>query len=138
MSTVSIRCIRSAFIYLGVGIGLGVLFAFDRPTGGLLRPVHAEANLWGFVTLLISGMAYHMVPRFMGRPLPAPQLSEWQSWLAIGGIGITIIGWVALIYRWPAARLLLVLGGTIQVLAVLLFGGLALATIYPGRQRTEG
>jgi hypothetical protein len=136
MSNVSIRCIRGAFFYLGIGIGLGVLFAFDRPLGGLLRPVHAEANLWGFVTLMIYGMAYHMVPRFMGRPLPAPQLAEWQSWLAIGGSGITISGWLALIYTLPGARLLLLLGGGLQVLAVLLFGGLVLATIAPARQRS--
>lgn len=135
MSNLSIRCLRSAFIYLGIGIGLGVIFAFDRPSGALLRPVHAEANLWGFVTLMIYGMAYHMVPRFMGRPLLAPQLSEWQAWLAIAGTGITIAGWVALIYSWPAARPLLLLGGGMQVLAVLLFGGLVLATIYPGLQR---
>lgn len=135
MSNVSIRCLRGAFFYLGVGISLGVLFAFDRPLGGLLRPVHAEANLWGFVTLMIYGMAYHMVPRFMGRAMPAPQLAEWQSWLALGGSGTTIIGWLALIYARPAARLLLLLGGGLQVLAALLFGGLVLATIYPARRR---
>jgi hypothetical protein len=135
MSNVSIRCIRGALAYLGIGISLGVLFAFDRRSGGLLRPVHAEANLWGFVTLMIYGMAYHMVPRFMGRPLPAPQLATWQSWLAISGSGITIAGWVALIYRWPAARLLMLFGGGLQVLAVLLFGGLVFATIYPVRRR---
>lgn len=131
MSRVSIRCIRSAFAYLAFGIGLGVLFAFDRSLGGQFRPVHVEANVWGYVTLMIYGMAYHMVPRFMGRPMPAPQLAEWQSWLAIGGVGLTISGWLALIYRLPAARLFMLLGGSLQLIAVVVFGGLVLATLYP-------
>jgi len=136
MSRVSIRCIRSAFAYLAVGISLGVLFAFDRNIGGLFRSIHVEANVWGYVTLMIYGMAYHMVPRFVGHPMPAPQLAEWQSWLAIGGVGLTISGWITLIYRLPVARLLMLLGGSLQMIAVVVFGGLVLATLYPGWFRT--
>jgi len=142
MSKVSIRCIRSALIYLGFGIGLGVAFAFDRRLGGLLRPAHAEANLRGFVSLMIYGMAYHMVPRFMGRTLAAARLAGWQSILAIGGVGITIGGWIGVAYMAPSARPLLLLGGGMQALAMLLFGGVVLATIYPEllgrRANTQG
>ena len=67
MNTLSIRCIKAAFGYLACGIGLGAWFAVDRAAGAWLRPLHAELNLWGWATLLIYGMAYHMLPRFAGR-----------------------------------------------------------------------
>ncbi|MCZ7568243.1 MAG: cbb3-type cytochrome c oxidase subunit I [Ardenticatenaceae bacterium] len=82
----SIRCIKAAFAYLAIGIGLGVLFAFNRSLGPVWRPLHAELNLWGWVTLLIYGVAYHILPRISGRLLRWPRVAEVQSWLAIGGI----------------------------------------------------
>ena len=59
MTPLSMRCIKAAFLYLALGIGLGASFALDRALGARLRPLHAELNLWGWVTLLIYGMAYH-------------------------------------------------------------------------------
>ena len=86
MSQLTVRCIKAAFIYLALGIALGASFAIDRSLGPSLRPLHAELNLWGWVTILIYGMGYHMLPRFTGRPLASPRLADIQSWLAIGGV----------------------------------------------------
>src|SRR5689334_17221445 len=58
MNILSIRCIKAAFVCLALGIGLGAWFAINRAQGALLRPLHAEFNLWGWATLLIYGMAY--------------------------------------------------------------------------------
>ena len=124
MSALSIRCIKAAFIYLALGIGLGVTFALDRRLGASLRPLHAEFNLWGWVTLLIYGMAYHMLPRFSGRPLRSQRLAEVQSWLAIAGVALAALGWIALVSHLSPARLLLVSGGLLEIVGALLFGAL--------------
>ncbi len=79
MSPLTVRCIRAAFVYLLCGITLGVSFAFDRAAGATLRTLHAELNLWGWVTLLIYGMGSHILPRFSGRPLRSLRLAELQS-----------------------------------------------------------
>jgi hypothetical protein len=83
MNALSIRCIKAAFVYLACGIGLGIWFALDRMAGALLRPLHAELNLWGWATLLIYGMAYHMLPRFAGSAPRQPRLAArsrgWRS-----------------------------------------------------------
>src|SRR5690242_8819907 len=97
MSKLSLRCIRAAFIALASGVALGAWFALDRAQGALLRPLHAELNLWGWATLLIYGMGYHMLPRFTGRPLLRAQLAALQSWLAIGGVALIALGWAPLL-----------------------------------------
>ncbi len=124
MSPLSIRCIKTAFLALAAGIALGAAFAIDRALGAQLRPLHAELNLWGWTTLLIYGMAYHMLPRFAGRPLRRLRLADAQSWLAIGGVAAASLGWLLLLVAPAPARALLVAGGAAQLAAALLFAGL--------------
>lgn len=120
MNQLSLRCIKTAFLALGLGVGLGAWFALDRAAGAWLRPLHAELNLWGWAALLIYGMGYHMLPRFLGRPLRRPRLAEGQSWLAIAGVALAALGWLALSLGWPS-QLLLLAGGLAQLLAASLF-----------------
>ena len=121
MSTLTLRCIKSAFVALALGIGLGAWFAIDRAPGAWLRPLHAELNLWGWTTLLIYGMAYHMLPRFAGRPLRRTRLANAQSWLAIAGVVLIALGWAGVVGAVPQARTVLIAGGTLQVAAAVLF-----------------
>lgn len=121
MNALSIRCIKAAFVYLAFGIGLGAWFALDRATGALLRPLHAELNLWGWATLLIYGMAYHMLPRFAGCPARWPALAAAQSWLAISSVALVAIGWIGVVRALPLAQPVLIAGGTLQVVAAALF-----------------
>jgi hypothetical protein len=121
MSRLSIRLIKTAFICLAFGIGLGAWFAVDRAQGPLLRPLHAGLNLWGWATLLIYGMGYHMLPRFAGRPLVRARLAAMQSWLAIGGVALVALGWVLSSSASPLAQPLLVGGGAMQLGAAALF-----------------
>jgi Na+/proline symporter len=121
MSRLTVRCIKAACVYLVLGVGLGASFALNRTLGAVLRPLHAEFNLWGWVTLLIYGMAYHMLPRFMGRPLRWSRLATTQSWLAICGVGLAAWGWIGLAMTLPAAPIMLVGGGVLQASAALLF-----------------
>jgi hypothetical protein len=121
MNSLSIRCIKAAFVCLALGIGLGAWFAVDRGAGAWLRPLHAALNLWGWTTLLVYGMAYHMLPRFSGRPLRRAGLATAQSWMAIGGIALVGLGWGAVLAGLPLAQAILLAGGALQVLAAALF-----------------
>lgn len=121
MNTLSIRCVKAALAYLALGIGLGAAFALERSLGAALRPLHAELNLWGWVTLLIYGMAYHMLPRFTGRPLRWPGVATAQSWLAIGGVALASLGWLGVLNGVPLAQFILVGGIVSQGIAALLF-----------------
>ncbi|KPL79528.1 hypothetical protein SE18_26430 [Herpetosiphon geysericola] len=123
-------CIRAAVFYLAVGIGFGISFAFDRALGAQLRPIHVESNLAGFATMLIYGMAYFMLPRFMGRPLGLAGVANWQVVLAISAVLLIDLGWAGLVANVALARWLLVFGASLHGLAALLFSLSMLATIY--------
>ncbi|MEO7908181.1 MAG: hypothetical protein ABIV47_00895 [Roseiflexaceae bacterium] len=121
MNVLSIRCIKAAFVYLAFGIGLGVWFAVDRAAGAWLRPLHAELNLWGWATLLIYGMAYHMLPRFAGCTPRWLHLASAQSWLAIASVALVAAGWIGVVSALPLAQFVLLAGGVLQVVAAALF-----------------
>lgn len=135
MSPLTIRCVKAAFLALAAGILLGASFALNRALGAQLRPLHAELNLWGWTTLLIYGMGYHMLPRFCGRPLRRARLADTQSWLAIGGVAAASLGWLLLPAAQPAGRALLAGGGLAQLGAALIFALLGAELLRPGRRK---
>ena len=121
MSKLSLRCVRAAFLFLMLGIALGSSFALERSLGAQLRPLHTELNLWGWLTLLIYGFGYHMLPRFLGRAIPSRQFADVQSWLAIVGSALASVAWLGLVYDLAGARLLAGVASLAQAAAALLF-----------------
>ncbi len=121
MSKTTFGFILTSFAYLTIGATLGVLF-FIFPETRALRTVHAHINLVGFVSFLIFGIAYHILPRFKGRPLHSEGIAWWQFWLAnIGLVGLSLfLGWGA--YQpLEILRLLQALLGAVLLLSVYLF-----------------
>jgi hypothetical protein len=133
MSPLTVRCIKAAFVSLALGIALGVGFALDHGLGAQLRPLHAELNLWGWATLLIYGVGYHMLPRFCARPLRSGRLPDIQSWLAIAGLALAAAGWPLLVSVPPLGRALLAGGGLLQFTAAALFALLIGELLWPRR-----
>lgn len=132
MNALSTRLVRSAALALAAGILLAICFGFNRTLGALLRPLHAELNLFGWLTLLIYGMGYHMLPRFIGKPLRYSRLADMQSWLAIGGVWLAALGWIPLpIFSW-----LRIPAGVIQFTAALLFANLIVPLLLPLGERS--
>jgi hypothetical protein len=80
----------AALVALTCGIALGMSFAVTPANGALLRPVHAELNLFGWAALLICGMTYYFAPRFAGSPVRWPRLVPVQLALTIGSLAAGI------------------------------------------------
>lgn len=80
----------AAIAALAVGIALGMSFAVTPANGAVLRPVHAELNLFGWAALLIAGITYYFAPRFAGSPLRWPQLIPLQLALMIGSLALSV------------------------------------------------
>lgn len=95
MSRTTLSFILAGFIYLVIGTTLGPLFVV-LPDLQPLRTVHAHLNLVGFMTFFVFGIAYHILPRFRGRPLHSEALAWLQFWLAnvglVGFLAFTAIG----------------------------------------------
>ena len=57
-----------------------------------VKTAHGYAQVYGFATMFIMGVAYHVVPRFTGAPLAAPQLAAASFWLQVGGVLTVALG----------------------------------------------
>lgn len=114
------RFIRSSLAWLGVGVTLGVAMAV-HPAWLAFRPAHMHANLLGFVSMMIFGVAYHVIPRFTGRPLQNPRLAALHFWLANLGLAGMVAGFVLRVYRWQAGTAVLSAGGVLSAIGAFLF-----------------
>ncbi|MFQ5842368.1 MAG: cbb3-type cytochrome c oxidase subunit I [Thermodesulfobacteriota bacterium] len=86
--------IKGGLTYLAIGVVLGVMMAAHGDWTSLLGRAHTHLNLVGFVSFMIFGVGYHILPRFTGRPLHSAKLADLHLWLAnIGLIGMSIF-WI--------------------------------------------
>ncbi len=82
--------IGMSIVYLFIASIFGVAMLVYPPMTGL-KFVHSHLNLLGWVSMMIYGVGYHILPRFTGRPLKSPKMAETQFWLAnIGLIGMLL------------------------------------------------
>jgi len=114
MSKITVWFIRCAMVYFLIATILGLHMAVV----GTLQPyysIHVHFNLLGWMSMMIYGVAYHILPRFSGRPLYSDRLAEVQFWLAnIGLLGMAL-GWAVTV------KGLLVVFSVAEVLSVGLF-----------------
>ncbi len=123
--------IGMSIVYLAVASVLGILM-LGNPSLLSLKFVHSHLNMLGWVSMMIFGVGYHILPRFSGRPLKSPKMGEIQFWLAnVGLIGMLLF------YSLDSSsaetglyRPLTVAFGLIEALSVFLFFYNMLATLY--------
>jgi len=81
--------IKAGLIYFVLGVLLGVKMAFV--SGGSIRFVHIHLNLLGFMTMMIAGVSYHVLPRFSARTVPWPEGVKYHFILHnVGLIGMLL------------------------------------------------
>jgi cytochrome c oxidase cbb3-type subunit 1 len=114
------RFIRSSLVWLGTGVLIGIAMAFD-PRWVAFRPAHAHANLLGFVSMMIFGVAYHVVPRFSGRPLHSPALASAHVWIANAGLAGMVGGFMGRVYFAAAGNALLRAGAAASAVGAFCF-----------------
>ena len=103
--------IKSSLVWLGGGVVLGVAMA-AHPVWIVYRPAHVHMNLLGFVTMMIFGVGYHVLPRVAGAPLRWPRLGMIHWWLANTGLALMVAGFFFLPSFPEIGRVTLVTGGS--------------------------
>ena len=111
--------LKSSLVWLGAGVTLGVAMA-AHPAWAVYRPAHVHMNLLGFVTMMIFGVAYHVIPRFSGHALHSRRLAAWHWFASNGGLALMVVGFV-LRARGVASPAVLALGGTLAALGAYAF-----------------
>jgi cbb3-type cytochrome oxidase subunit 1 len=114
------RFIKSALAWLGLGVTLGVAMAV-HPMWIIYRPAHVHMNLLGFVTMMIFGVGYHVVPRFFGHPLYNGKLAGAHWWLSNVGLALMVAGFVMAPHVGPRSIPVLATGGVLSALGAFAF-----------------
>ncbi|MBC8286867.1 MAG: DUF1858 domain-containing protein [Nitrospinae bacterium] len=84
--------IKAGLIYAVIGALLGITMAINPSLSHSLRFIHIHLNLLGFMTMMVSGVAYHVLPRFSARTLPWPAGMKYQFILQnVGLIGMAVV-----------------------------------------------
>ncbi len=113
MSPLSKNFVRASLIYFFIAAILGTIMISMRSYPAQLLFAHVHLNLLGWMSMMIYGVGYHILPRFSGTPLAYPKLGDLQFYLAN-------IGLVGLVSFRPIHPLAEIFAG-IQVIAAGLF-----------------
>lgn len=113
--------IHASLTYLGIGAALGVLM-LAVPALGVLRFAHLHILLLGWVSMMIYGVAYHVLPRFTGNPLYSRSLAWWHLGLVNAGlVGLVLFGALGGGPHHPGWRLPLISSAAVETLGIVLF-----------------
>ena len=122
MSPTTIRFLKVGMAYFLLGALLGTLLAVPftrdllyKAQGAQWRLAHTHLNLAGFVVMVIFGVAYHILPRFAGKPLHSEAWASADFWIAALATAWMVIGFIA-----PAAAVLLWTGSVAQLAGIVL------------------
>jgi cytochrome c oxidase cbb3-type subunit 1 len=124
-----------SIVYLGLAAGLGiVMLGSDKAMS--LKFVHSHLNMLGWVSMMIYGVGYHILPRFMGRPLYSTKIGEAQFWLANIGLVVMLFFYTANVYSPSGVYVMLsITAGVVELASIFLFFYNMLMTLLPSAQQ---
>lgn len=112
--------LRSSVCWLAAGVSLGTAMAV-HPVWTIYRPAHLHMNLLGFVSMMIFGVGYHIIPRLAGKPLYSRRLAMAHLW--IGNVGLLLFapGLMLQAAAQPAAPFVIGIGATLSAVGAYCF-----------------
>jgi cbb3-type cytochrome oxidase subunit 1 len=85
--------VRASLVWFTVGIGLGLAMA-AHPEWVVYRPAHGHMNVVGFITMMVFGVGYQLLPRLFGHPLHSRRIAVAHWWLANLGLAGMVAGFI--------------------------------------------
>jgi cbb3-type cytochrome oxidase subunit 1 len=110
-------------VYFTLAAVLGFVLLLWPGESGYYAPVHAHLNLLGFMSMMIYGVGYHILPRFSGRHIYSTRLMNVQFWFANAGIIGMSISWPFVMSdnKTVLFNPVLLISGLFSVIAILFF-----------------
>jgi cbb3-type cytochrome oxidase subunit 1 len=119
-----------SIVYLAVASIIGIMMFADS-SYLTLKFAHSHLMLLGWVSMMIYGVGYHILPRFVGKFLKSRSMGITQFWLAnLGLVGMVVFS--PLMQYNPANglyRILAVVSGIVEAVSILLFFYNMMATL---------
>jgi len=120
-----------SILYLGIAAVLGIVM-LGSEKAMTLKFVHSHLNMLGWVSMMIYGVGYHILPRFMGRPLYSQKIGDAQFWLANIGLIVMLLFYTLNIHSPSAGFVTItVIAGVMELVSVFLFFYNMLMTLLP-------
>jgi cbb3-type cytochrome oxidase subunit 1 len=120
--------LKASLVWLALGVTLGLAMAV-HPVWTVYRAAHMHMVLLGFVTMMIYGVAYHVIPRFAGFPLHSRRAAGAHWWLANVGLALMVCGFFVRASRATPGTIVLSIGGTLAAAGAYLFAYLIWRTV---------
>jgi cbb3-type cytochrome oxidase subunit 1 len=115
--------IAMSVVYLGLAAVLGVAMFVYPEAMGTLKFVHSHLMLLGWVSMMIYGVGYHILPKFAGRFLKHPKMATVQFWAAnLGLVGMVVLYPLFMSSATPERfQSPLAVAGALEALSIFLF-----------------
>jgi cbb3-type cytochrome oxidase subunit 1 len=120
--------LKASLAWLSAGVTLGVAMA-AYPNWTIYRLAHVHMVMLGFVTMMIYGVAYHVIPRFAGFPLYSRRAAGAQWWVSNVGLALMVGGFMVRGHGAALGTLVLAVGGTLSAAGAYLFAFVLWRTI---------
>ncbi len=125
MERVIVWYLRMSVIYFVLGVVIGIAMVLWPDSTLDYITVHVHLNLLGFMSMMIYGVGYHILPKFSGAFIHSPKIMNIQFWVANAGL-------IGMAVSWPLMlREVLIVSSFLSLAAVLLFTYNMLMTIKP-------
>jgi len=112
--------LKASLAWLALGVTLGVAMA-AHPVWTVYLPAHMHMVMLGFVTMMIFGVAYHVIPRFTGFPLHNRRAAGVHWWISNAGLALMVCGFVTRVWRAGEGTIVLAIGGTLSAIGAYIF-----------------
>ena len=121
MDTFVRRFIIMSIVYLGISSLVGIAMLGSEKAMAL-KFVHSHLNMLGWVSMMIYGVGYHILPKFVGRQMYSKKLGEVQFWAAnIGLVAMLVFYMLNLSAPSDAMVAATVLAGVLELVSIFLF-----------------
>ena len=125
MERVIVWYLRMSVIYFVLGVVIGIAMLLWPDVAIDYIPVHVHLNLLGFMSMMIYGVGYHILPKFSGAFIYSPKIMHIQFWVANAGL-------IGMAVSWPFMLMnVLIVSSFLSVIGAVLFAYNMLKTIKP-------
>jgi len=133
VANVSNLFLRTALVFLGTGVAMGIFMSLSQDF--TIRPVHVHVNLLGWVGFFLYALFYRHFPH-----VAATRLSWAHFWTAVIGLPAMMAGLALVVLGHMGLGLPLLLGGefvTVISVAVFIYIGFAATKAEPAPTHRE-
>lgn len=114
--------IKASVFYLVLGTLMGVLMGTHLVSSAGFKFVHIHVNLIGFMAMFVFGVAYHILPRFNGKPVRYPAWIPVQFYsMNVGLVGLLTFYMVGGYWEGGMKSIMLGLFAVVTGISIIMF-----------------